>query len=63
MIDIDKAYDEAIYYLRRWLRIARQRANVFLEVQLSEALDKAETRLERAERGLDQACEDIKGTD
>jgi len=49
---------EAIYYLRRWLRIARDRANKFLEAQLSEALGKAETRLRHAERGLAQACED-----
>ena len=41
---------EAIYYLRCWLRIARDRANEFLEMQLSEALGKAETRLRHAER-------------
>jgi hypothetical protein len=29
---------EAVYYLRRWLYIARDRANTFLETQLSEAL-------------------------
>ena len=49
---------EAIYYLRCWLRIARDRANELLEVQLSEALGKAETRLRYAQRGLDQARED-----
>jgi len=49
---------EAIYYLRCWLQVARNRANEFLELHLSEALDKAETRLKRAERELDQACED-----
>jgi len=49
---------EAIYYLRRWLRIARDRANEFLEMELSEALGKAETRLRYAQRGLDQARED-----
>jgi hypothetical protein len=48
---------EAVYYLRRWLWIARDRANEFLEMQLSEALGKAETRLRRTERELDQACE------
>jgi len=53
---------EAIYYLRRWLRIARDKANGFLEVQLSEALGKAETRLRYAQRGLDQDCEDTKGS-
>ncbi len=55
--DVDKAH-EAIYYLRRWLQTARERANEFLEVQLSGALGKAETRLERAERELDPARED-----
>jgi len=49
---------EAIYYLRCWLRVARDRANEFLEIQLSEALCKAETQLRHAERELDQACED-----
>ena len=49
---------EAIYYLRCWLRIARDKSNKFLEAQLSEALGKAETRLRYAERGLDQECED-----
>jgi len=41
---------KAIYYLRRWLRIARDRANKLLEMQLYEALGKAETQLRRAER-------------
>ena len=49
---------EASYYLRRWLRVARDRANELLEVQLSEALGKAETRLRYAQRELDQARED-----
>ena len=49
---------EAIYYLSCWLRTARDRANQFLEMPLSEALGKAETRLRHAERGLDQHCED-----
>ena len=49
---------EAVYCLRRWLPIAHDRANEFLEMQLSEALRKAETQLGRAERELDQACED-----
>jgi hypothetical protein len=51
---------EAIHYLRQWLRVARDRANGFLEMQLSEALGKAETRLRHAERQLDQACEDTR---
>ena len=50
---------EAIYYLRCWLRVARDRANEFLKMQLSEALSKAETQLRCAERQLDQACEDV----
>jgi len=41
---------EAIHYLRHWLRTARGRANQFLEMQLSEALDKAEARLRHAQR-------------
>ena len=41
---------EAIYYLRCWLRVAQDRANEFLEMQLSETLGKAESRLKRAER-------------
>jgi hypothetical protein len=45
---------EAIYYLRCWLRVARDRANEF-KMQLSEALSRAETCLGRAERELDQA--------
>jgi len=49
---------EAICYLKRWLRVARHRDNEFLEMQLSEALGEAETQLGRAERELDQACED-----
>jgi hypothetical protein len=49
---------EAICYLKRWLRVARDRDNEFLEMQLSEALGEAETRLRRAERELDRACED-----
>ena len=49
---------EAIYYLRRWLRIARDRANELLEMEISEALGKAETRLRYTQRGLDQARED-----
>jgi hypothetical protein len=49
---------EAIYYPWCWLRIARDRANEFLKMQLLEALSKAETCLGRAERELDQACED-----
>src|SRR5215212_11197100 len=34
--DVDKSYD-AICYLRRWLQIARDRENEFLEVQISKA--------------------------
>ena len=49
---------EAICYLKRWRRVARDRDNEFLEMQLSEALGEAKTRLRRAERELDQACED-----
>ena len=44
---------QAIYYLRRWLWIARDRANRFLELKLSEALSEAETLLGRAEREID----------
>jgi len=44
---------QAIYYLRHWLRIARDRANRFLEMKLSEALSEAETLRGRAERELD----------
>jgi hypothetical protein len=54
---VENAY-EALYYLRRWLWIARDKANELLEVQLSEALCKAETWLRHLERELDQACED-----
>ena len=54
--DVDHAH-EAIYYLRRWLQIAHDRANTFLEMQLSEALSEAEARLSRADGELDQACE------
>ena len=49
---------EAICYLRRWLRVARNRNNEFLEMQLSETLDEAEMQLRRSERELDQACKD-----
>jgi hypothetical protein len=49
---------EAIYHLSCLLRIARDKANKFLEAQLMEALGKAETRLRHAERRLDQDCED-----
>jgi hypothetical protein len=55
--DVDHTH-EAIYYLRRWLQIARDRANEFLEMQLSEALSEAEARLSRARRELDQAYGD-----
>jgi hypothetical protein len=44
---------EAIHYLRHWLRKACGRANEFLEMQLSEALDKAETQLRHAQREFD----------
>jgi hypothetical protein len=44
---------EAIYYLSRWLRIARDMANSFLEMRLSEALGEAEVLLESAKRTLD----------
>ena len=44
---------EAICYLKRWLRVARDRDNEFLEMQLSEALDKAETQLRHAQREFD----------
>ena len=47
---VDPAHEEAIYYLKRWLRIARDKANEFLEAQLSEVLGEAETRLRRAEQ-------------
>jgi len=40
---------EAICYLKRWLRVARDKGNEFLEIQFSEALSEAETRLRRAE--------------
>jgi hypothetical protein len=56
-VDADHAH-EAIYYLKRWLQIARDRANEFLEMQLSEALSEAEARLGRARGELDQARED-----
>ena len=46
---------EAIYYLRCWRRIARDKANEFLEMQLSEALGKAKTQLRHAEGELDEA--------
>ncbi len=49
--DLDHAR-EAIYYLRQWLWIARDRANEFLETKLSEALGEAETWLGCAERGF-----------
>ena len=49
---------EAIYYLRRWLRIARDRANEKLKIQLSDALRKAEKQLRHAEQEPDQAWED-----
>ena len=53
---------EAIYYLRRWLCTARDRANRFLETQLSEALGKAETRLRRRiEQELDHTPESTGG--
>lgn len=45
---------EAIYHLSCWLRIARDKANKFLEAQLMEALGKAETRLRHAERRLNK---------
>jgi hypothetical protein len=49
---------EAIYYLRCWLCTARDRANEFLETQLSEALGKAETCLRRRiEQELDRTRE------
>ena len=41
--EVDHAY-EAIYYLSHWLRIARGRANEFLEIQLSEGLGKPRHR-------------------
>ena len=47
---------EAIYYLKWWLRIARDRANAILEKQLSDALGKAEAQLNHAGRELYQAC-------
>ncbi len=49
---------EAIYYLKQWLWVARDRANAFLEMQLSAALGEAETRLRCTKRELDQACKD-----
>ena len=55
--NVDHAY-EAIYYLRQRLWIVRDRANKFLETQLSEALGEAETWLRHTEQELDQACED-----
>ena len=57
-VGVDHAHEEAIHHLRCWLWIAHDRANRFLEMQLSEALGKAETRLRHAERGLDQDCDD-----
>ncbi len=50
---------EAIHYLRQWLRIAHDRADEFLETRLSEALGEVETWLRRAERELEQACEEV----
>ena len=50
--NVDHAH-EAIYYLRRWLQIARDKANSFLEMQLSEALSDAEARFRSARRELD----------
>ena len=38
---------KAVYYLRHWLRTARDKDNTFLEAELSEALSKAETCLLR----------------
>ena len=51
---------EPIYYLRGWLRIARGKANEFLEMQLqlSETLSQAETQLQRAEQEPGQAWKD-----
>ena len=46
--------DEAIYLLRCWLQVARTIANEFLEIQLSEGLGKAKTRLRRVEQELAQ---------
>ena len=57
--DVNNTHDEAIYYLRRWLWIARDKANDLLEGQLSEALLKAETWLIHLEQELDQAREDV----
>ena len=55
--DLDHAY-EAIHYLRRWLRVAHDRADEFLEIQLLQALGKAQMKLRRAKRKRNQACED-----
>ena len=41
VVGVDHAQEEATYHLKCWLRIARDKANKFLEVQLSEALGKA----------------------
>jgi len=59
---VENAY-EAIYYLRRSLQIARDKANELLEMQLSEALLKAEMWLRYLEQALDQACEDVADPD
>jgi hypothetical protein len=59
---VDHAY-EAIYYLRCWLQLARDKADELLEMQLSKALGKAETWLRHVEQELDQACEDVADPD
>ena len=60
--DVYHAYEE-IHHLRRWLWIARDRANEFLEIQLLEALGKAQMQLRCAERKRNQACEDMGNPD
>ena len=53
---------EAIYYLKHWQRVARCRANGFLETQLSEALGKSENWLRRVEQELNQTRQDTEGS-